>query len=220
MVFMTDRANLASASRARVHRILLEAGDELREARRRAGLRQLDVARRAGSSRSQVSRVESGDASWVSIGHLVRQATAVGLDPRLRFFPNGAPLRDAGQLALIDRFRKRLGESWEIRLEVPMPIPDDRRAWDVVLRRGRVQVGVEAITRLRDVQAQLRAAQLKRRDDAVDRLVLLVADSSANRVAVHAAADVLGAAFPIGTRAALAALTLGRLSANDALILL
>jgi hypothetical protein len=79
---------------------------------------------------------------------------------------------------------------------------------------------VEAITRLRDVQAQLRAAQLKRQDSGVSRLVLLLADTHANRTALASADPMIRASFPIGTRAAMAALTAGRDTGGDALIVI
>ena len=89
----------------------------------------------------------------------------------------------------------------------------------MVLRRGSVAVGVEAISRLRDVQAQIRAARLKQRDAAIQRLVLLVAATHANRRAL-AAAGPLSADFPLTTRGALAALGAGTDPGDDAIVLL
>jgi hypothetical protein len=81
-------------------------------------------------------------------------------------------------------------------------------------------IGVEAITRLRDVQAQIRAAQLKRHDAGVRRLVLLVGASRANRRALSEADALIRSSFPIATRAALAAFARGTDPGGDALVLL
>ncbi len=90
----------------------------------------------------------------------------------------------------------------------------------MLLRNRGVTVGVEAISRLRDVQAQVRAAQLKRRDAEVLRLVLLVAATHANRRALASAEAVVRTEFKIGTRSALGALAEGRDPGGDALVLL
>ena len=81
-------------------------------------------------------------------------------------------------------------------------------------------IGVEAISRLRDVQAQVRPAQLKRADAHVRRLVLLVAATHANRRALGAIEPLLSSAFPVSTRSALRALGDGRDPGGDALILM
>ena len=101
-----------------------------------------------------------------------------------------------------------------------MPRPGDLRAVDAVLTRPGRTLAVEAITRLADLQAQLRAAQLKSRDVGADRLVLLVNASTANRNALHAAAGLVRAALPSTTRRALSALASGADPGGDALVLL
>jgi hypothetical protein len=83
-----------------------------------------------------------------------------------------------------------------------------------------VAMGVEAITRLRDVQAQVRSAQLKRRDAGVGRLVLVVSATHVNRRVLAVADPLIREAFPIHTRTALAALARGQDPGGDALILL
>jgi len=200
-----------------------ELGDELREARIRAGLRQSQVARAIGRSQSQVSEVELGRHAAVSMLDLARHAGAVGLKLHARMYPAGAPLRDQAQLDLLERFRKRLSPDFRVRIEVPLaPLTDprDQRAWDMVITIGALALGVEAYSRLRDVQAQVRAAQLKREAGGVQGLVLLVAATHANRRALAGAAPLLQAAFPISTRAALRTLAAGTDPGGDALIVL
>jgi hypothetical protein len=79
----------------------------------------------------------------------------------------------------------------------------------MLLTMDGLTIGVEAITRLRDVQAQLRSAQLKRRDAAVARLVLLVSATHANRHALSLAEALVRSDLTISPRAALAALAAG-----------
>ena len=68
----------------------------LREARRRAGLSQGDLARRAGTSQSAVARVERGHSS-PTLATLERLVGAAGFDLRLELAPRAAsdPLVEA-----------------------------------------------------------------------------------------------------------------------------
>jgi transcriptional regulator with XRE-family HTH domain len=61
------------------------SGDLLREARLRAGLTQAELAERAGTARSQVSRYERGDVlpSLETLRRLIREC---GLDLAFRLF--------------------------------------------------------------------------------------------------------------------------------------
>lgn len=217
---MSNRTRSVDQAMHTGRRVLFELGDELREARLRAGLRQIDVAHALGTSDTRLGVIEAGKLTTVSLVDLARHAAAVGLRLHTRMYPAGPPIRDAAQVALLDRFRRRLSSHWQIRLEAPMPIQGDQRAWDMLLGNGGLTVGVEAISRLRDVQAQVRAAQLKRREAGTQRLVLLVAATHANRRALSSADALLRADFTVGTRATLAALAAGRDPGADALILI
>lgn len=197
-----------------------ELGRELRLARIQAGMTQTQVARRIGTSTARISRFENGHVADVSTTRLFRLAAAVGMRAWLRAVPVGRRLLDEPQLNLLGRLRDRVHGSWGWQLEVPVPRPNDLRAADAVLSAAGCRIVVEAITRLADYQAQLRACQLKARDLAADRLILLVNATTANREAVRGAGPMLAAALPVGTRAALVALAAGRDPGGDALILL
>jgi transcriptional regulator with XRE-family HTH domain len=206
-------------------RLVHDLGEELREARLRAGLRQVDIARVLSTSQSRISAIEHGLVEQVAVRDLATHAGVVGLRLHARMYPAGPPLRDQAQLALLERLRRRLNAEVEVGLEIPIGAdPRDARAWDMVIRLPgqphRLTIGIEAISRIRDVQAQVRAAQLKRHDANVDRLILLAAATHANRRALTAAEPLLAAAFPVGSRSALAALAAGRDPGDDALILL
>ena len=76
------------------------------------------------------------------------------------------------------------------------------------------------ITRLSDVQAQVRAAQLKRRDLRARRLVLLISGSTANRRALRESEPMLRAALLTGTKQLVAVLATGSDPGGDCLLVL
>ena len=115
-------------------RLLREVGGEVREVRIGTGLSQDDVGDALGMSHSKVGRIERAALEAVSLMDLARLSAVLGMDLSVRVFPAGDPLRDAAQLALLERLRRRLDPSLNWRTEVPMPIPGDRRAWDAVVR--------------------------------------------------------------------------------------
>jgi len=157
----------------------------------------------------------------VSIDRLARLLAVVGMDLSVRAYPAGPPIRDAGHVRLIGRFRERISSGgWVWRSEVPVAGLGDLRAWDGQLVGSGLTIATEIETRLRDVQATQRRLELKRRDGTVDRLLLVVADTRTNHGAMEAAADLLSAAYPVSARAALAALAAGRDPGGDALIVL
>lgn len=197
-----------------------DVGRELRLARISAGLRQRDVADAIGTSKSRICRVEHGRIRRLSLMSLSMHAAAVGLRPRVKLYPLAGRLLDKPQLELLSRFRARLHEAWSWETEVPMPIPGDLRSGDCRVSIPGCAVLVEAHTRFSDYQAQTARALRKKRDLEANRLVLLVAATHANRVAVSEAAAIAGGSFPLRTRATMSALGAGRDPGADAIVLL
>lgn len=144
---------------------------------------------------------------------------ALGHRVVVKAYPTGPGLRDAGQARLIERFDARLSPLWRRQLEAVMPQPGDLRAWDVLLR-GPVMVGVEAETRPTDLQAVIRAMAAKLRDSGADRMILLLLSSHANRALVSHHVAMMRQAFPLDTRATLAALAAGRDPGANGLVML
>jgi hypothetical protein len=72
----------------------------------------------------------------------------------------------------------------------------------------------------RDIQELQRRVALKRRDGGMDRVVLLLRDSSWNRQLVRTNATSLEATFPIPGKVALRALAEAREPAGNSIILL
>lgn len=193
---------------------------EIRAARVGRGIDQAAVARACGLSRSQVSRIERGLVDSVPFTTLLRLGSTVGLDGRLRFFPGGAPIRDAAHVALLERLRGCLGPGFTWATEVPLPIRGDQRAWDAMISRRTIRIGIEAETRIRDLQGAERRIQLKKRDGGVDQVILLLTDSRWNRDAIRAAGGAALASFPVNSATALERLRRGLDPGGDAVMFL
>ena len=145
---------------------------------------------------------------------------AVGNQLTLRSYPFDDPARDAGQLRLLARFRSRLPAVLVMQTEVPMPMSGDPRAMEGMLAIGTARIGVEAEARFGDVQAIDRRAQLKKRDAGLDRLILLVADTRANRDVLERHRDALRASYPLDTKDVLAALGRREVPSADGIVVL
>lgn len=206
-------------ARARAAAQIVEAGLAIRAARVEHNLGTRESSREVGISPSQFSRVERGLAPEVPLGTLAAMAAAVGLEPSLRMFPSGRPVRDRAHVQLLADFRALISPSLRWGTEVPLPIRGDARAWDALIGGDGFRVGVEAETRLRDVQAIQRRVGLKKRDSEVERVVLVLRNTRWNRETVRSAAATLTGTFPVAGHVALAMLAAGRDPGGDAIVL-
>ena len=198
----------------------LEIGDQLRTGRHVLGLTQTHVAGSLRISQSEVSRRERGRSTSLAGRELTRHAAAVGLRLSIKLWPVGGGVRDAAQARYIAAFVARVGRSWKVILEAPIPIAGDLRAVDVVLKSSTLLIAVEVITRLADVQAQIRAARLKARDIGAGRLILVVAGTHANRAALGTVRASLVESFDTDTRRILGELAAGRDPGRDGVVIL
>jgi hypothetical protein len=215
---MPGREQRLTQAEARLRRDVADVADELRRARLRAGLTLDDVAAVVRAGRSTIHRNETAPPPWPAPPVLARHAAVVGLRIRLKVYPGDDPIRDMGQVRLIGRFRQRIGSPGTWAFEVPIPHPFDQRALDALLTLPDGSIGLEFHTQLADVQEQLRRAQLKKRDAGLDRMLLVVQDTHANRRAIRAAAPAIADGFRVATRTLLADLGAGRLPATDGVI--
>ena len=182
---------------------LSRLGRELRDARRDRGLSIVAAARAAGISRSELSRIERGEARWVALITFHRCASVVGLDLSSRMYPGAGPLRGAAHASLLSDFRSSLHRSTRWATEVPLPIPGDLRAWDALISTNAWRYGIEAETSPRDAQALNRRLQLKARDGGVDGVLLVLRDSQSIRRFLRDADVEFRSSFPqSGVRAA------------------
>jgi transcriptional regulator with XRE-family HTH domain len=208
-----DRGSQTSA------RLLFAIGTEIGDARRAAGLSQRTVAASARLSQSALSRIEHGRARRVSVDTLSRVLAVLGLRLSLKAYPDGDPIRDAPQRRLLGRLQPLVDPLAGWRQEVPVTQdPSDRRAWDAVLATRPLPTHDEAETQLNDTQALQRRLELKKRDGERGRLILLVADTRANRAVLRS--KPFGDAFPVSGSTALAALARGDDPGGDAIVVL
>ena len=77
-------------------------------------------------------------------------ARVVGLDLSVRCFPAAGQLRDIAPVRLTNRFLAQVPAEVVRRLESPIDLPGEQRAWDVLLQLDGKRIGVAAETRLRD----------------------------------------------------------------------
>jgi transcriptional regulator with XRE-family HTH domain len=192
---------------------------ELRHARLEAGLSQSVVAQAVGLSQSVVSRLERAEPGSASLENLCAISAALGLRPSIKLYPDGPPVRDAPQLHLLDRLRGRIHRSFRWTSEAPVGPVGDLRAWDVRLD-GPGSIGVDAETRLHDVQSLQRRFELKVRDSGVERAVLVVSATHHNRLVIREFRVALRSTFPGEARETLVALERGRLPDENGIIVL
>jgi hypothetical protein len=193
--------------------MLRRLGREHRDARVAAGLSLRACAAASGASYPQLLRFERGELVRLNVPDVGAWCSVVGLDLAVRAYPAGDPVRDSAQLALLERLRVRLHPALRWRIEVPLPVEGDRRAWDAEIRRvdpPRWRARVEAETRITDGQALERKLGLKVRDDPEGHIVLLVADTRTNRRALLALRPGLRGMLPGSAREVLTALGAGR----------
>lgn len=217
---MANRVRTLDEARRTWARLAREIGDELRTARLILGTTQRAVGAAIGVSASEISRRELGRSRRLTGEKLALHAAAVGLKLWVKLFPVGGGIRDHAQARYVAALVARLGGAWRVTLEAAIPLAGDLRAVDVLLVAGAIRIAVEVITRLGDVQAQVRAAQLKARDIGATRLILVVADTHANARALAASRSMLIAAFDLDARRVRAELAEGRDPGRDAFLLM
>ena len=190
-----------------------------RELRLAAGLTQATVARASGIARSTYADIERGRTAQVNLLLASIVSAVLGQDLSVKLYPFGSPVRDAAHLRLLSEFVARLSAVWRVTHEAPIPVEGDRRAWDLLVN-GPASIGVEAETRLGDVQALERSMHLKQRDSGVQRVLLVVRGSKRNRLLIRPHLPHLRTAFPLGTAEVMRALHEGRDPGADGLAVL
>lgn len=189
-------------------------GRLLRAIRIRRGLRQLDVAARAGVSQPQVSRLEAGQLELLPLRALRRVASV--LEVRVRLDPSwrggdGARLVNEGHVSLQGRIAERIARipGWVVVPEVTFSAVGERGVIDLLAWHEREQVllVVEVKTELLDpggliaqVDRYRRAARAVGRDHGWQaRSVgtwVVIGDSTMNRRRASLASALLRSAFP------------------------
>jgi transcriptional regulator with XRE-family HTH domain len=218
------RARPIDAARQFTREQLTRFGLEIRTARVSSGISQQALARRSGVSQGFISMVERGRRTpGMDVAN--RLATACGLQIWLRLFPaDGVTLRDSGQLAMATAIVEAAHAGYRCRMEVPVGIPGDRRAHDLVMELPIESLALELERGFADLQAQVRAAQLKRdalaaRSDRPVRLVIAAPDTPAIRRLLRDHAALLASTFEVPSRAIWRAIRTGRPIGGDGILL-
>jgi transcriptional regulator with XRE-family HTH domain len=73
---------------------LSQFGKSVSDARKEQGLRQIDLAKRAGLSRATIDALENGRASDIGVSKLSRVLAALGLELAIRPITNERPTLD------------------------------------------------------------------------------------------------------------------------------
>jgi transcriptional regulator with XRE-family HTH domain len=190
---------------------------ELREARLAAGLSQRAVAEAAGLTQSKVSETELA-RRFRRFDEASRHAAVLGLRLSVKAYPQGSPVRDAGQLRLLGRLRVQVHRTFRWRTEVLIGGLGDLRAWDVQLG-GPGSIGIDAEMRLRDIQATQRRCETKWRDSGVDRVLLVVAATIHNRAVLREHRVALSSTFPADTAEVMRSLRRGEVPPRNGIVI-
>jgi hypothetical protein len=170
-------------------------------------------------SQGELSRLERFDFPNIAFVRLAEIAAVLGLELSAGLHRNGDAVRDVGHQATIRRCLANVHSAFVCTREVPLPNVGDRRSWDILLRLGSVLIGVEAETRIRDIQALVRHVRERERDGGVDHVFVLLADTVHNRQLVAQLREALGPRFAANPRDVLSALRAGRPVAGSAVLL-
>lgn len=216
---MANKQRLLSIGTRRGERICSEFGEAIRDARLGLGLSQRQLADMVHASDSQISRVERAMPPYVDFIQASKMAQVLGLELSVKCYATGAAVRDAAHVRLIERLCA-LTPLIDWSLEHPIPISGDLRAWDAYAVVDGSAIGIAAETRLHDVQALLRREHAKMRDSGVDKLILLVLGSRANRETLRSIRESLRHDLPLDSREMLAALRQGKAPTASGIILL
>lgn len=218
---MATRETRLQRGRRRGEKLVASLVGQLLDSRMTAGVSQGALSRELGCSQSEQSRFERlRRVDEVSVVRIAAVASLLGLELAASLHPIGDPIRDKGHQALVGRFRALLSLSWQVRAEVPLPLPTDQRSWDLVLRLQDELVGVEAETRIRDVQMLVRHIRQRERDGGVDEILLVLAASRANSELVGELRTALGDGFANHPRVVLTALRAGRQLPGSGVVLI
>ena len=187
----------------------------LRALRRRAGLRQTDVAALANVPREDLIRIERGDIGLIRLEHLRQVFGAVGASARMVFTWRGAAadrLLDERHAALVERALRRLERrGWRCEPEVSYSVFGERGSIDILLTwedwqsaivaEVKTELGsIEATNRVLDAKVRLAGRIVFERRNwrpAFVTRLLILADTSTNRRLIARHDRTMRAIYPV-----------------------
>ena len=113
-----------------------------------------------------------------------------------------------------------MSEAIVVFAEAPFPALRDLRSWDLLPRIGQQRVGIEAETRIRDMQQLVRRMRDRGRNGGTDVVVLFLSDTRTNRELVDDLREALGPEFAARPSAIVSALREGRPLARGGVVLI
>lgn len=208
---MATRQTRLERGRRRGRTVVARLISELVATRQVLNVSQRAMARELHRSQTALVRLEHlARIDRISFVDVAEVASLLGLELSAVLHQLGDPVRDRGHQALIARFRGLLAATIKVIAEAPLPNVGDRRTWDLLLRCVGQVVGVEAETRVRDIQALVRRMRERERDGGVDQIVLVLAESAVNRRLLPELLEALGPRFATPPRDLLKALRAGQ----------
>ena len=105
---MPARNDPAQHGRRLAQRLRSDTAEAILTARLDAGISQATAGSAAGMSHAQFGRIEGAELRDQTFEQASRAASAVGLRLSVKTYPDGDPARDGPQLAVLERFRRRL----------------------------------------------------------------------------------------------------------------
>lgn len=217
---MATRETRLDHGKRRGRHIAAKLLNELRTTRTAANVSVRAVAHELGWSHARYARFENNEVAVIGIGDMAAAGAILGLDLTADLYPSGFAIRDRGQQALAERFKKIPAATFRVTSEVLFPNPGDRRSWDLLLRLGSQLTGVELETRIRDMQALVRKTRERERDGGVDHVLLVLSASAHNRRFLAELLEALGPRFQTPARQILRALREGKSIPGSGVILL
>ena len=201
-------------------RIVAAVLTELRNARHDANLSQAALAKKLGWTQTRYSRFER-NADPITVEDVCLVSIVLGLKPRFDLYRVDEGLRDQGSVGLVNRFCALLSPVWSVMREAPFPNLGDFRSWDVLLRLGSsFRVGVEAETRLRELEELVRRIRQRELHGGVNEILVLLSRSGHNRSNRETLRAALGPNYLAPPGDLLAALRTGRQLPGSGVILL
>jgi len=105
---MGSREGLRERGIQRGSRLVRDLATEWHGLRLAAGVSQKELARALGISRETYSRIERGKTPAVTVARAAAITAILGSELSVKTYPIGQPIRDNGQLAVLERFEQPL----------------------------------------------------------------------------------------------------------------
>ena len=218
-----DRRRPKDLGTARASDLRRWVGRDLKLLRISTAQTQRQMAHRSGISQSFESEIERGTCA-ASVEVLSTLAQAGGGRLVMRIVPgDGVSLRDSGQMDAAQLISTQCHARWHKTLEMPIGLPPDRRAADLVIEIPEETNMIEVERAWIDHQGQYRPLQLKRAalSERLGRsinLIIALLDTERSRQALAGYEQILRETAPMASRHIWAALRSGEPIGGDGIL--